>query len=232
MLILALAWLALLVAELVWGRSPLLEVLGLVCWLALVFDFVLKLVIAPAKLAYLRENWLGLLSLALPALRLLRLGRALRAARAIRLVRFAGSLNRGIRALGASFGRRGFGYVVALTTVVTLAGAAGMYAIEREVSPHFDSYGEALWWTAMIMTTMGSQDWPQTLEGRLLCLFLALYAFAVFGYVTAALATYFVGREASGAAAHLASAQAVRELRADIRQLRAELGRRSGSERG
>jgi len=38
------------------------------------------------------------------------------------------------------------------------------------------SCGEALWWTAMIMTTMGSQYWPQTIEGRMLCVFLALYA--------------------------------------------------------
>jgi len=45
----------------------------------------------------------------------------------------------------------------------------------------------------MIMTTMGSQYWPQTPEGRMLCLFLALYAFAVFGYVTAAIATFFIG---------------------------------------
>ncbi len=35
-----------------------------------------------------------------------------------------------MRALGASMGRRGFGYVVALTMIVTLAGAAGMYAFE------------------------------------------------------------------------------------------------------
>ncbi len=40
----------------------------------------------------------------------------------------------------------------------------------------------------MIMTTMGS--WPQTPEGRVLCLLLAVYAFAVFGYVTAMLAAF------------------------------------------
>ena len=40
---------------------------------------------------------------------------------------------------------------------------------------------------------MGTDYWPQTSEGRILCFFLALYAFAVFGYVTAAIAAYFVG---------------------------------------
>ena len=48
----------------------------------------------------------------------------------------------------------------------------------------------AVWWTAMLLTTMGSEYWPRTPEGRVLCLLLALYAFAVFGYVTAAIAAY------------------------------------------
>lgn len=42
---------------------------------------------------------------------------------------------------------------------------------------------------------MGSDYWPRTPDGRLLCLILAIYAFAVFGYVTAAIAAYFVGQD-------------------------------------
>ena len=70
-----------------------------------------------------------------------------------------------------------------------------MYRFELDTGAQtgFPDYGTALWWTAMLLTTMGSDYWPQTPEGRLLCLFLALYAFAVFGYVTAAIAAYFVG---------------------------------------
>jgi hypothetical protein len=49
----------------------------------------------------------------------------------------------------------------------------------------------------MLLTTMGSDYWPRTPEGRLLCLLLAIYAFAVFGYVTAAIAAYFVGQDRS-----------------------------------
>jgi voltage-gated potassium channel len=72
-----------------------------------------------------------------------------------------------------------------------------MYAFENDGSAHgFRDFGDALWWTAMIMTTMGSAYWPETVAGRVLCVLLALYAFAVFGYVTALLASFFVGREA------------------------------------
>ena len=82
-----------------------------------------------------------------------------------------------MRAWGASMSRRGFGYVVALTVIVTMSGAAGMYAFENGSPDGLNSYGEALWWTAMIMTTMGSAYWPQTPEGRVFCIILALYAF-------------------------------------------------------
>ncbi len=47
----------------------------------------------------------------------------------------------------------------------------------------------------MVVSTMGSDYWPKTSEGRIVCLFLALYAFAVFGYVAATIASFFVGKE-------------------------------------
>lgn len=231
MIALGLAWLALLVVELTRGLTPLLEAAGTVIWVVFIADFLLRLTLAPDKSDYLRRNWLTAVSLLLPALRVLRVVRVLgalrvaRAARGARLVKVVGSLNRGMRALGRSFGRRGFGYVAALTAAVTLAGAAGMYAFERDARDGgLASYGDALWWTAMLMTTLGSEYWPRTAEGRVLCLLLALYAFAVFGYLTATLATYFVGRDAADADAEVAGAADVAALGAEIGRLREELG--------
>jgi voltage-gated potassium channel len=81
--------------------------------------------------------------------------------------------------------------------LVAFTGAAGMYQLEMDApqGAGFANYSTALWWTAMLLTTMGSEYWPKTTEGRLLCLALAVYAFAVFGYVTAAIAAFFVGRD-------------------------------------
>jgi len=171
----------------------------------------------------------------LPALRVLRVLRVVRlarvtrvmagASRSARVVRVVGSLNRAMRALGHAFARRGFGYVVALTALVTLAGAAGMFAFERGAAGErgIDSYAEALWWTAMLMTTMGSEYWPRTIEGRALCVLLALYAFAVFGYVTATLATYFVGRDAADPDAEVAGAADVAAVHAALAALQQEV---------
>ena len=221
MLVLSFVWLALLVLELVWGLNRALFVLGQAIWLLFIAEFALSLTLAPRKLHYVRRNWLKALALLAPAFRILRIARFARIARAsrgLRLLRVVSSVNRGMNALGSAMRRRGFGYVLALTLIVTLAGSAGMYALEAEApGGGFDSYAAALWWTAMIVTTMGSEYWPKTPDGRVLCFFLALYAFAVFGYVTAALATFFIGRDAeSGESA----------LKAEISALRAELRRR------
>ncbi len=130
-----------------------------------------------------------------------------------------------MRALGASMGRRGFGYVVALTVIVTLAGAAGMYAFENILPDGrgLNSYGEALWWTAMLLTSLGSEYWPRTAEGCVLCLLLALYGFAMFGYVTATLATFFVGRDAESKESEVAGAKQIAELKTEVAQLRVEM---------
>ena len=229
MIVLGFIWLTLLIIELRWGLSPFLEAFGTAIWGIFVIDFLVRLILAPHKLSYLKSNWLTVIALVVPALRVLRivrvvqLLRAARAARGLRLLRVVTSLNRGMKAIGASFGRRGFGYVLALTTIVALAGAAGMYAFENEVPGGLHSYGAALWWTAMLLTSIGSEYWPKTAEGRVLCFLLSLYGFAVFGYVTATLASYFIGRDADAEEAELVSAKPIKELRVEIAALREEL---------
>jgi voltage-gated potassium channel len=229
MLVLAFVWLALLVAELIQGESLLFSSLGAIIWVVFILDFAVKMVLAPIKGDYLKRNWLVAISLLIPALRMFRVFRAFRllrlarTGRGLRLVRVVSSLNRGMTALGASLGRRGFGYVIALTGLVTFAGAAGMYAFENEAPGGPSGYGESLWWTAMVMTTMGSQYWPQTAEGRVLSFFLALYALGVFGYITAALATFFVGRDADKSDTELAGAKQLDALRDEVIALRDEV---------
>lgn len=200
MLLLSFAWLALVLVELAWGSSELLETFGTVIWIVFLLEFALRLTLAPEKGAFLRSNWLTVIALAVPALRLVRALRVLRAARALRgfrLVRIVGTANRGMNALRVALKRRGLGYVVALTAVIALLGAGGMLAFEpaSEVDGGFASYGDALWWTGMLLVTMGSEFWPRTPEGRILCFLLALYGFAVFGYITASFASFFVGRD-------------------------------------
>lgn len=231
MLVLGFAWLALLVIELTGNLSPALQFIGGAIWVIFIIDFALKFVLAPDKTDYLKANWLTALALVVPALRVFRIFRVLsilraaRAARGLRLFRVLSSANRGMRALGHTLRRRGVGYVMVLSVVVILLGAAGMYAFENDLPDGvgLKSYSDALWWTAMLLTSLGSEYWPQSAEGRVLCFLLALYGFAVFGYVTATIATFFVGRDAESDEAELAGAKSIEVLRTEIAALREEV---------
>lgn len=70
-------------------------------------------------------------------------------------------------------------------------------------------------------------DWPQTAEGRLLCLLLSIYSLGILGYITATLASFFVGRDADDETAEVAGAKAINALRAEIEALHVEMLQRS-----
>lgn len=70
---------------------------------------------------------------------------------------------------------------------------------------------------------IGSDYFPKTAEGRVLCFFLALYAFAISGYVTTTLATFFVGQDAENNEAELADVKSIKALQAEITALRTEI---------
>ncbi|EYB66963.1 Ion transport protein [Deinococcus phoenicis] len=201
MTVLSFVWLALLVLDLTQGLSPLLQTLSNVIWGIFILDFLLAFSLAPDKTTYLRRNWLTALSLLLPALRVLRAFQGLRALRLLRLtrgmnlLRLLTGLNRGLRTLQRTLRRRQLGFVLGATGLVALAGAAGMASFEAGQTGAPLTYGGWLYWTGMLLTSLGPEYWPQTGEGRMLSFLLGLYGFSVFGYITAALASLFVGSD-------------------------------------
>ena len=231
MLFLSFVWLGLVLVELVWTTSGVFELLGTIIWIVFIAEFILRFALAPRKWPFLRRNPVTIVALVAPAFRFLRILRFLRLARGLRLVRIIGTANRGLNALRKSFSRRGLGYVLVTTAMVILLGAGGMLAFEpgREVEGGFASYGDALWWTAMLVSTMGSDFWPVTAEGRVLALLLSLYGLAVFGYITASFASFFIGQEAQAQDGEVAGSAELAALRAEIAMLRSDLqGRAPG----
>jgi voltage-gated potassium channel len=235
---LAFVWIGLMIADFIGRLSFPLQVLNYGIWFVFILDFAVKFFIAPHKRLFLRTHWITILSLILPAFRLIRIFQALAALRTLSLLRILTSFNRGMGALGEAMGRRGVGYVIVLTLIVLFAGAAGMYQFEspRQLAAQgygqiadagggLASYSDAVWWTAMLMTTIGSQYWPVTAAGRALCFLISLFSLGVFGYITATLASFFVD---SGQGSAPAESDA-EKLRKEITALRRELRRDSGA---
>jgi voltage-gated potassium channel len=230
LLVLSFVWTTLLIIEFVWGLNPFLSGVSAAIWIAFIVDFVLRLLLTPQKLNYIKHNWLTAFALLLPAAgmfrgaQILRILGIARGGQGLQLVRVLVRINRGMKTLSKSVSRRGLGHAIALTLLVTLTGAAGMYRFEHNViGSTLTNYSGALWWTAMVITTMGSDYFPKTPEGRVLCFVLAVYGFAIFGYVTATIATFFVGQDANDEDGDLASEKSVRALQAEIVALREEL---------
>lgn len=220
---LAFVWLILTVIDLVSGLNDIGELFVTIIWILFGVHFTLEFLLAPNKKTYLKHSWLTAISLILPAFRIFRVFRAIRGVRFLRgtfLIRIFGSINRGMKALSDSLGKKGFGYVLGVTCLVILAGAAGIMAFESSESTYFDQFGTALWWTCMMVTTMGADYFPKSPEGRLLALMLAIYGFAIFGYVTAAVASFFIEKEKASPFTGEAGLSELKSLRHELRELK------------
>ncbi|AKB55921.1 MULTISPECIES: ion channel [Methanosarcina] len=224
---LSILWLILIIIDLVSGLSPTLQTLSFFIWGIFIIDFFIELEVSPKKKDYLKENWLVALSLFLPALRILRLFSGFKLVgfashvRSLHLASVLSSFYRSLRTVRQIMEQRGLIYILLLTTLITLLGAAGIYDFERQ---GFTSYLDALRWTAMIMITVGSNYWPKTAEGRILAFLLSAYALYILVYVTAALAHLLVRSEKS-------FSKEIEELRSKVQCLSSEINRFSEREK-
>jgi voltage-gated potassium channel len=210
LVVLSFVWVGLLILELARGLTGFLPTLVLIIWGLFILDFLIEFVIAPKKFVYLRNSWLTMIALVIPAFRILRIFPALRLLRATRFIRSANlvrlltSTNRGLRAMRLALGRRGFGYVILATIMILFLGAGGILQFESssalqragyDDASGIEHYGDAVWYTAMIITTFGSDYWPQSAEGRALTVILSIYSVAIFGYITATIASIFISSD-------------------------------------
>ena len=220
--VLGFIWLILLIVEMTHGLSPFFKILNVIIWAIFIVDFVLRFIIAPNKITFLKNDWLIALSLFIPAIRFIRVFRVIRILGVIQggsIVTMLGSVNRSMRSLNATLRRRGFVYVIAIAIAVILLGAAGMYAFEKGQPGSFKTYADAVWWTTMLFITIGSEYWPHTPAGKTLSLLVSIFGFSVLGYITATLASFFVGRDAESRKRITATNHDILLLRKEIEKL-------------
>ena len=167
----------------------------LAIWGFFIIQFVLGIAVSPDRLRYLRKNWLTALSLVVPFLRAFRVLRVVGALRATNALRVVGGFNRAARTLNAALAWTRAGYAVALTATAVLLGSAALLMFEVDApDSRITDYGEALWWAAATITTVGAATEPVTLGGRLVALALMLAGLVLLGYVAGVLAAILFER--------------------------------------
>lgn len=168
-----------------------LDAVGLGIWSVFLLEFGAKLWLAPNRFRFLRRHWLSAVLLLVPALRvlrflrLLRLGRALPAARVISTsYRVTGTARRLLRSRLA--------YLAAMSTVATVAVAELAFMFEDENGRTFDSFGDALLWSASVVLAMQGDPVPETTGARLVMITGFAFGLVIIGTLAGTVGAFFL----------------------------------------
>lgn len=197
---LAFVFAAAIVADLILttqGREvpPIITWAQLAIWGFFILHFALGFIAAPRRVRYMRRHWLTALSLLIPFLRVFRVLRAVRALRLVNMARLLGGTNRTLGSLRAALAWNGAGYAAGVSATTAIVGSVALFMFEADVAgSRFASYGDALWWTAATMTTVGAEGEPLSLGGRVVGVLIMLAGLVLLGYAAGLLGTIMFGR--------------------------------------
>lgn len=153
-------------------------------WGAFAIDFLIRIVLADQRVSYIRSHWYDALLISVPLLRPLRL---------LRLLALARVANRS--ATRSLIGRVTTYVVGTAVAAVGLAAIAILDAEQDAPGSNIRSIGDAVWWAASTVTTVGYGDrYPVTTEGRFIAVGLMIVGVGTVGAVTAAVAAWLVKR--------------------------------------
>ncbi|NHF62540.1 potassium channel family protein [Microcella pacifica] len=190
-------------AWLVIGEPPTaleitIEVLLVVIWVIFVVDYVMRLVLTTNRLQWFVRHLHLLAIVILPFFRPLYL---------IRLVSLVGLLSK-----ASAFRGQVTMYLVTASSMLILIASVAILDVEQDApGALITSFGDAIWWAFVTITTVGYGDlFPVTTAGRLVAAGLMVAGIALLGSVTATFASWFVERVARPATSEPATAAVAR----------------------
>jgi voltage-gated potassium channel len=190
-------------------------------WAVFGIDFFVRLALAPSKGAFLQRNWIAGVALLLPALRVLRIFSIARAAPPVQLSGIVSGGKRGTDWLHRVVGLHPALYIGLLTLFIMALSSAGMFSIEHtRADANILTVGDGIWWTTATLTTIGSELYPVSWEGRALAIFIMIYSVGFAGYVAGTFAAILLGTAQNASAGSPPDTEALRE---EIRALRHQL---------
>jgi len=164
-------------------------------WGSFLIEYLVKLLLSVDKRKYVTAHWVELAIIAVPFLRILRILKVVRLTRSVALLRFFLFSRLGLSGLEAVLTHR-IAYLLAVTTVVVFLGAVGGAILEIGADgARIRTFGDALWWSTTLVTTVASEIFPVTTGGRILAVVLQIYGVAVFTFLSGTIAAYFIGKQ-------------------------------------
>lgn len=187
-------------------RSALNTVMNVI-WGIFIVDLTTRTILAPRHIAYLVHHPIDVLAVAVPAFRVLRVLRVLTAGQWL--------ISRGSR---LRIGRTATAVVIAVVFITYLGALAVLNAERGAKGATIETFGDALWWALVTMSTVGYGDYtPVTNNGRIIAVGIMIVGVGLLGLVGASVASAVVSR-LSGK-----QQQGQDEVRSEIKQLLSEV---------
>ncbi len=208
----AVAFLFAYATPIIWQGAPdplimTLRAMNVVLWLVFAADLVTRCWLSGQPLHYALRHPIDVLLVLLPMLRPLRVLRVFTALQL--MIRHGGRVSIG-QTLGGALG--------ATVLLMVVASVAVLDAERGHPGSTIQTYGDALWWSAVTATTIGYGDvYPVTASGRIVAFGLMLVGISMIGVVTASIAAWFVGRNEEAAEDEVVSE--IRALREQVARL-------------
>jgi voltage-gated potassium channel len=191
-------------AQLPYADRIFLDVVNVLVLVAFAVDYAVELILATQRGIYIRKEWTSAAIVVSQAIALLP-GLAgfgvLRAFRAARLFRVVAVVLRLVAVGGAAategraiLRRKAARFALGLAAFTWLMSAVA-FTLAEDVSEtgQVNSFGDALWWSAATITTVGYGDvYPVTAFGRVIGVFTMLVGISTFAVVTAKVAEFLV----------------------------------------
>jgi voltage-gated potassium channel len=165
------------------------DVLEWVLTLVFVVEFSTRLIAARRWQSYLRAHWPDALAL-MPAIRGIRL---LRLLRVLRFARLFSGMYRATSSHGRLSGHRDFVGLMTSWVGVGLICTIALYSAELDAAQaSIRSPFDAVWWGVGALTTVGSDLFPVTVEGKLAAIALMIVGAFLFAAVTATMTSLLI----------------------------------------
>jgi voltage-gated potassium channel len=200
---LALGSLPILILEFVQDRlssqdRTFITIVNAAVFAAFACDYLVELMLTGDRQRYVRREWTSLLialsqGLALlPALSFLGLARITRGIRPVILVsRLFAIGSAEAKELRSSLKKHAVGTAFSIAALVWISSAVAFTIVEDVgEGQRVNSFGDALWWSATTISTVGYGDiYPLTTVGRVIAVLTTIVGVSTFGVVTAKLAS-------------------------------------------
>ena len=181
LIILAFAMIPLLLGPYIWDLSQdelnTFNRLDQIIWALFVINLIVKVLIAPRRVSFLKSNILEVI-VVIPYLQ------------PLRIVFFGTKAIWGMTKIARP------DFLIVVSGGLVIISATIVTSLERSSNPELGSFPDALWWAIVTITTVGyGNQEPVTFFGRIVAVILMITGVGFFGAIAANLAAFFVRKD-------------------------------------